>query len=209
MFIIIIVYNNKHIISRNCASSWLFTQSRARMHGRQNIKNLVMNSCLTIYVHNWSSILFSVSSRFPRNTFGNQWFHTVYLKLFKSISDRIVPSQFPFSTAVFKLHEYLMSLGFCDRASWANCEERENQQDATIRCFLSTSVSTCFGHHYAHLQENKDRVCSARTLQRSAPQPLPTTSSRTSAAHHMQWHTVFVLLKMGIMMPETCWDRCW
>jgi len=26
----------------------------------------------------------------------------------------------------------------------------------------------------------------ARTLQRSAPQPLPTTSSRTSAAHHMQ-----------------------
>ena len=36
--------------------------------------------------------------------------------------------------------------------------ERENQQDATIRCLLSTSVSTCFGHHYAHLQENKDRV---------------------------------------------------
>ena len=35
---------------------------------------------------------------------------------------------------------------------------RENQQDATIRCLLSTSVSTCFGHHYAHLQENKDRV---------------------------------------------------
>ena len=38
------------------------------------------------------------------------------------------------------------------------CEERENRQDATIRCLLSTSVSTCFGHHYAHLQENKDRV---------------------------------------------------
>ena len=38
------------------------------------------------------------------------------------------------------------------------CEERENQQDATIRCLLSTSVSTCFGHHYAHLQENKDHV---------------------------------------------------
>jgi len=31
--------------------------------------------------------------------------------------------------------------------------KRENQQDATIRCLLSTSVSTCFGHHYAHLQE--------------------------------------------------------
>ena len=36
--------------------------------------------------------------------------------------------------------------------------ERENQQFAKIRCLLSTSVSTCFGHHYAHLQENKGRV---------------------------------------------------
>jgi hypothetical protein len=36
--------------------------------------------------------------------------------------------------------------------------ERKNQQDATIRYLLSTSVSTCFGHHYADLQENKDRV---------------------------------------------------
>jgi len=36
--------------------------------------------------------------------------------------------------------------------------ERKNKQDATIRCLLSTFVSTCFGHHYAHLQENKDRV---------------------------------------------------
>ena len=36
--------------------------------------------------------------------------------------------------------------------------ERENQQDTTIRCLLSTSVSTCFGQHYAHLQENKGPV---------------------------------------------------
>ena len=34
----------------------------------------------------------------------------------------------------------------------------KNQQDATIRCLLLTSVSTCFGHHYAHLQENKGPV---------------------------------------------------
>ena len=33
--------------------------------------------------------------------------------------------------------------------------KREDQQDAKIRCLLLTSVSTCFGHHYAHLQENK------------------------------------------------------
>jgi len=33
--------------------------------------------------------------------------------------------------------------------------KREDQEDATIRYLLLTSVSTCFGHHYAHLQENK------------------------------------------------------
>ena len=36
--------------------------------------------------------------------------------------------------------------------------KREDQQDATIRCLLLTSDSTCFGHHYAHLQENKGPV---------------------------------------------------
>jgi len=34
----------------------------------------------------------------------------------------------------------------------------EDQQVATIRCLLLTCVSTCFGHHYAHLQENKGPV---------------------------------------------------
>ena len=33
-----------------------------------------------------------------------------------------------------------------------------DQQDATIRCLLLTSVSTCFGHHYAHLQETKGPI---------------------------------------------------
>jgi len=37
-------------------------------------------------------------------------------------------------------------------------EEKKNQQDATIRCLLLTSISTCFEHHYAHLQENKEPV---------------------------------------------------
>jgi hypothetical protein len=36
--------------------------------------------------------------------------------------------------------------------------KREDQHDAKIRCLLLTSVSTCFGHHYAHLQENKGPV---------------------------------------------------
>jgi len=36
--------------------------------------------------------------------------------------------------------------------------KKKNQQDVTIRCLLLTSVTTCFGHHYAHLQENKGSV---------------------------------------------------
>ena len=36
--------------------------------------------------------------------------------------------------------------------------KREDQQDASIRCLLLTSVSTCFGHHYAHLQEKQGPV---------------------------------------------------
>jgi len=36
--------------------------------------------------------------------------------------------------------------------------KREDQQDTKIRCLLLTSVSTCFGHHYAQLQENKGPV---------------------------------------------------
>jgi hypothetical protein len=37
-------------------------------------------------------------------------------------------------------------------------KKKKNQQDATIRCLLLTAISTCFGHHYTHLQENKEPV---------------------------------------------------
>ena len=55
-------------------------------------------------------------------------------------------------------------LKFFSRVHVGRKEERENQQDATINCLLSTSVSTCFGHHYANLQENKDRVTAYSVL---------------------------------------------
>ena len=78
---------------------------------------------------------------------------------------------------------------------------REDQQDATIRCLLLTSVSTCFGHHYAHLQENKHCVL---TSYKAAPhnryQPHPAEPEQ----HTKCSNRAFVLLKMGIMMPETC-----
>ena len=62
--------------------------------------------------------------------------------------------------------------------------KREDQEDATIRCLLLTSISTCFGHHYAHLQENKGPVTAFGVL---------FCNKREN-----------VLLKMGIMLPETC-----
>ena len=44
-----------------------------------------------------------------------------------------------------------------NRNKYKEYMKREDQQDATIRCLLFTSISTCFGHH-AHLQENKGPV---------------------------------------------------
>ena len=111
--------------------------------------------------------------------------------------------------------------------------EKKNQQDATIRCLLSTSVSTCFGHHYAHLQENKDRVTAYGVLlwfcwmwlvavvgrcvvgcehcegfcstESNINQPHPAEPEQCTICSI----TVFVLLKMDIMMPETWWYRSW
>jgi len=100
-----------------------------------------------------------------------------------------------------------------------------NQQDATIRCLLLTSVSTRFGHHYAHLWENKDPVTTSGVLfwccwmwlvvvvgrclvgcehyeGFCSTQPHPAEPEYTKCSNR-----VFDLLKMGIMMPETCWDR--
>ena len=39
-----------------------------------------------------------------------------------------------------------------------NVWREKNQQDTRIRCLLLTSFSACFGHHYAHLQENEGPV---------------------------------------------------
>ena len=56
---------------------------------------------------------------------------------------------------------------------------------------MQQSVSTCFGHHYAHLQENKDRVllhvvycavCVVGCEQCSHP----TTQRPTTATNHIQ-----------------------
>jgi len=81
-----------------------------------------------------------------------------------------------------------------------------NQQDATIRCLLSTSATTCFGHHYVHLQENKDLCycmrCAALVLLDVVGSGCGALRCRAQALL-----TPYTLLKMGIMMPETCLDR--
>ena len=106
--------------------------------------------------------------------------------------------------------------------------KREDQQDATIRYLLLTSVSTCFGHHYAHLQENKSPVtafgvlfwfcaalfcsgwalrCRMRALLASynaAPHNRYQPHTAEPEQHTKCSNRAFVLLKMGIMMPETC-----
>ena len=84
--------------------------------------------------------------------------------------------------------------------------KREDQQDATVRCLLLTFVSTCFGHHYAHLQvlvllDLVGSGCGAAPHNRYQPHPTePEQHTKCS-------NRAFVLLKMGIMMPETCSDR--
>ena len=55
-------------------------------------------------------------------------------------------------------------------------------------------------------RENR-KLHRAQILHDSAPQPLPTTFNKTRAIYTKCSNRVFVLVKMGILMPETCWDR--
>jgi len=84
--------------------------------------------------------------------------------------------------------------------------------------FIFNNFSTCFGHHYAHLQENKTYVTACgvlrwycwmwlvaavgRCLVGVSYQPHPAEP----AQHTTCSNTRLVLLKMGIMMPESCWE---
>jgi len=77
--------------------------------------------------------------------------------------------------------------------------KREDQQHVTIRYLLLTSISTCFGHHYAHFQVIKDPVTAfgvflwfcwmwlvavvARCLEGCAH---PTRQRPTTATNHIQ-----------------------
>ena len=78
--------------------------------------------------------------------------------------------------------------------------------------FIFNNFSTCFGHHYAHLQENKTYVTACGVLRwfcwmwlvapHNRYQPHPAEPAQHTTCSNIR----LVLLKMGIMMPETCWE---
>ena len=94
--------------------------------------------------------------------------------------------------AISEIREYLIEKNY-------QSMKREDQQDATIICLLLTSVSKCFGHHYAHLQENKV-LTSYKTTPHNRHQPHPAEPEQ----HTKCSNRAFVLLKIGLLMPETC-----
>jgi len=155
------------------------------------------------------------------------------------------------SCMVWKVNISCEALGFCDHASWANCEVREKtnkmqQLDVYYQHFLNMfwaslcpssgeqEVCYCTWCAVLFLLDVVGSSCgalrcnfhSARTLQRNAPQPLPsgtvtfTVLAPYNAMPHNRYqphpaepaqhttcsNTCLVLLKMGIMMPETCWE---
>jgi len=65
---------------------------------------------------------------------------------------------FSFCAASFIRVLFRNYLRRADLELYINLWKEKNQQDAAIRSLLLTSVSTCFGHHYTHLQENKGPV---------------------------------------------------
>ena len=78
--------------------------------------------------------------------------------------------------------------------------------------FIFNSFSTCFGHHYAHLQENKTYVTACGVLRwfcwmwlvAVVPDNRYQSHPAEPAQHTTCSNISLVLLKMGIMMPETC-----
>jgi len=78
--------------------------------------------------------------------------------------------------------------------------------------FIINICSTCFGHHYAHLQENKSEHCEGSVTftvlapYNAAPHNRYRPHPAEPAQHTTCSNTRLVILNMGIMMPETCWE---
>ena len=125
---------------------------------------------------------------------------------------------------------YKEALGFCDRASWANCEVREKtnkmlQLDVYFQqfpnifraslCPSSGEQDVCYCMWCAALvlldvvgSGCGALTCGVRALwpYNAAPhnryQPHPAEPAQHTTCSNIR----LVLLKMGTMMPETCWE---
>ena len=97
----------------------------------------------------------------------------------------------------------LQTIGFCDRASWANYEVREKtnkmqQLDAYYQHYLNIfRASLC-------PSSGDQDVCYCTWC--VALVLLDVVGSGCGVQHTMCSNTRLGLLKMGIMMPETCWE---
>jgi len=148
--------------SRTCERHWTLQHIFHCLQCSVNIACLIVFFMLCFqHIPHWKcfsqvTILYSVSKVLGQ-TSGVSFTTSKQRKKFLSMYTHLHTFSFWGTAPMFnQTQSFSVVLGSCDRASWAKCEDRENQQDATIRCLLSTSVSTCFGHHYAHFQENKD-----------------------------------------------------
>jgi len=72
--------------------------------------------------------------------------------------------------------------------------------------FYQTSISTCFGHHYVHHQEKKT-VLLPHTVFCAGCAGCGCVSWVASCVHCVKYTVRLTALMIGIMMPETCWDR--
>ena len=104
-------------------------------------------------------------------------------------------------------------------------EERTNRWHRYRYLFTINFISTFFGHHYAHRQENRlyktasgvsldvlaavvwSRDTSWAHTVRSARAPTPHNRSQHIQANTTRGFIQSVLLTMGIMMPEKCWVK--
>jgi len=132
----------------------------------------------------------------------------------------------------------IFTLGFCNRASWANCEVREKTNKIQHLDVYYQHFLNMFRASYAHLQETKTYVTARGVLRwfcwmwlvaavgrcvvrcehcecycstvlapyNAAPHNRYQPHPAVPAQHTTCSSTRLGLLKMGIMMPETCWE---
>ena len=102
-----------------------------------------------------------------RNNSTGQLIHRTFCSRFpNTVKGLAITNSFFFNGAFAELRNAIIIFAMSVRPyawnNWTDFHEiwywgvkREDQQDATIRCLLLTSVSSCFVNHYAHFRRSK------------------------------------------------------